>query len=53
MGPPGIGKTHCVMDSFIKHGGTVYEKSQNKWFDGYSNERVILLDDLDLKTDHA
>ena len=53
MGPPGIGKTHTIMDKFTKCGGTVYEKAQNKWFDGYANERAILLDDLDLKTDHA
>ena len=53
MGSPGIGKTHTVMDKLVRYGGTVYEKAQNKWFDGYGNERVILIDDLDLKTDHA
>ena len=53
MGPPGIGKTHTVIDKLVRCGGTVYEKAQNKWFDGYGNERVILIDDLDLKTDHA
>ena len=43
-GAPGIGKTHCILD---KYGDSVYEKSQNKWWDGYCNERIVLLDDLD------
>ena len=42
-GPPGIGKSHYVRtkesDLFIK--------AQNKWFDGYTNQTAILLDDFD------
>lgn len=44
-GPPGTGKSH--------HARTIYEdiyiKSQTKWFDGYSGQKTILLDDFDCK----
>lgn len=43
-GPPGTGKTHYARHSF---GDSVFMKSQSKWFDGYQNEDVIVLDDLD------
>ena len=43
-GAPGTGKTRHVWDTY---GGTLYEKAQNKWFDGYCGEKNILLDDLD------
>lgn len=42
-GPPGTGKTHYARsldDAF-------YIKAQNKWFDGYTREKTIVLDDLD------
>jgi len=42
-GPPGTGKSHSAR-SFSSD---LYIKAQNKWFDGYDGERVILLDDLD------
>jgi Geminivirus Rep catalytic domain. len=32
-GQPGIGKTHCLLESL---GEDVYLKSQNKWWDGYT-----------------
>lgn len=43
-GPPGTGKSHTAR---TQYGNDVYIKSQNKWFDGYSGEKVIILDDLD------
>jgi len=43
-GAPGIGKSRYVRDNFDK----VYLKPQNKWWDGYKQETVILLDDFDL-----
>ena len=44
VGPPGTGKTHAARNEY---GGPLYIKSQNKWFDGYQGEPVIVLDDLD------
>lgn len=45
-GPPGTGKSHHAR-LFASAIGSVYMKAQNKWFDGYDGEDVILLDDLD------
>lgn len=41
-GPPGTGKTH-----YARQFQPFYVKAQNKWFDGYTREKVIVLDDLD------
>lgn len=43
-GPPGTGKTHYARTHY---GEAFYIKPQNKWFDGYQGEKVIVLDDLD------
>lgn len=45
-GATGIGKSRYVRDNFP---GLFYNKPQNKWWDGYKGEKVILLDDFDLK----
>ena len=41
-GPPGTGKTHLARSY-----GDVYFKAQNKWFDGYTGQKTIVLDDFD------
>ncbi len=41
-GPPGVGKTHKAREH-----GDCYLKSQNKWWDGYTGEKNVVLDDLD------
>ncbi len=45
-GPPGTGKSHAARTKFPD----AYIKSQNKWFDGYSGQNAIILDDLDTNT---
>nr|WAE42673.1 MAG: replication associated protein [Cressdnaviricota sp.] len=42
-GEPGTGKTRKVWEDHPN----LFETAQNKWFDGYQGEEVILLDDLD------
>lgn len=41
-GPPGVGKTHMA-----RAYDDIYLKAQNKWFDGYTGQKTIVLDDLD------
>lgn len=42
-GQPGAGKSR---KAYEENPGA-YRKAQNKWFDGYRGEKVIILDDLD------
>lgn len=44
-GPSGIGKSRMVRDTY--KADDVYDKPQNKWFDGYLGQRIILIDDFD------
>ena len=42
-GPPGSGKTHSVHTTE----SDLYVKAQNKWWDGYTGQKAVLLDDFD------
>lgn len=42
-GEPGTGKSRYAEETYPN----AYMKEQNKWFDNYAGEKVILLDDLD------
>lgn len=42
-GPPGIGKTRAIRSAFP----TLYEKMLNKWWDGYYDEEVVFMDELE------
>lgn len=49
QGRSGCGKSTWARAFGMDKGG-LYEKPQNKWFDGYDGEKVIVLDDLDTHT---
>lgn len=45
-GSTGIGKSRYVRTNYP---GQFYEKSMNKWWDGYTGQKIVLLDDFDKK----
>lgn len=45
-GPAGTGKSMQARIIGMQEGG-YYLKAQNKWWDGYQNEPVVIIDDLD------
>lgn len=53
QGPPGTGKSRKAREiSMDKYGEVPFTLEQSKWFDGYNNEQVIVIEDLDKYTAH-
>jgi len=47
-GAPGVGKSRGVREQLKADGHEVYyEKPLNKWWDGYQDEKAVIIDDLD------
>jgi len=46
-GPSGVGKSYGVRDVCRHHQLPMFDKPINKWWDGYKNEPVVLIDDFD------
>lgn len=43
-GPPGIGKTKYVIDKYPDY----FDKDKSKWWNGYTGQDVVLIDDLEI-----
>jgi len=52
-GPTGTGKSKGVRDNIREWGKPFYCKMQNKWWDNYKNEPVVLIDDLGIEMGKA
>jgi len=48
-GPSGTGKSHWAREYLVSKYSCYYLKPQNKWFDGYMNQKAILMDDFNCK----
>lgn len=46
-GPPRIGKSEFARKLAEKMGVRFYTKNPNKWWDGYQEEQMVVIDDLD------
>ena len=44
QGPTGCGKSRYVRDNYPE---SCFTKPQNKWWDGYNDQKIILIDDFD------
>ena len=49
-GPPGSGKSSAVWDAAEDKGLAIYQKLQNKWWDGFKGEDIVLIEDADPET---
>lgn len=47
FGAPGLGKSYFARDFCRQRGLAYYVKAKNKWWDGYQDEPVVIIEDLD------
>lgn len=45
QGPPGTGKSRLVWDYAEQNNLDIYVKLQNKWWDGFNRQKIVLIDD--------
>lgn len=50
VGPPGTGKSRLVREYALNNGFRLYNKLQNKWWDGFSDHSIVLIEDADPQT---
>lgn len=48
MGKPGVGKSYVARNGWASK---PYEKAQNKWWDGYNGQEVVIIEDMDTHGD--
>lgn len=46
-GKKGIGKTYSILSNYLAT--DLYRKDSSKWWNGYTNQQIVLMDDLDNK----
>jgi len=46
-GPPGVGKSSYAQTFLSQRYPVIYTKPQNKWWDGYSGQHAVLMEDVD------
>lgn len=46
-GPPRVGKSRIIREFATLNGYRLFSKGQNRWFDGYDGEELIMIDDYD------
>lgn len=49
-GPPGTGKSRLVRRYAQENKISLYNKLQNKWWDGFENQQIVLIEDADPQT---
>lgn len=49
-GPPGTGKSRLVHEYCRNNSIRCYNKLQNKWWDGYTTQEIVLIEDADPNT---
>lgn len=51
-GPPGTGKSRMVHEYAAGAGLRIFNKLQNKWWDGFSGHQIVLIEDADPEVMH-